>query len=191
MKKQNFITLLLLFVAFSSQAQYNNILKGRAFLIPFNSLIITTGIGLEHLVTPHISLQGMYNYFTIEGDSRFGTGGFGSSVNREFIPEMRYYFGKPDNFRSNTFAAVYAIHRKKTADVFFFTSSNSNTNTIVIKDNGIGLLIGQNIPISKRFYFDLYLGGSLEKTTKTINALTGKAANHKSSRIGMNFCLLF
>jgi Protein of unknown function (DUF3575) len=191
MKKQKFIIFLLLFVAFSSQAQKNNILKGRAFLIPLNPLVITTGIGLEHLITPHISLQGMYNFFTIEGDNRFGAGSFASSVNREFIPELRYYFGKANNFRTNTFAGIYAIHRKKTADVFFFTGSSSNSNTIVIKDNGIGLLVGQNIPISKRFYFDLYVGGSLERSKKTIGNLPEKAFNHKSPRVGMNFCLLF
>jgi hypothetical protein len=154
---------------------------------------VTTGIGFEHLVTPRLSLQGMYNYFTIGNDPRFGSSVFtqSSSVNREFIPEIRYYLGKPDNFRSNTFAAIYAIARTKTADIFVFTSSSSSTQKVIIKDNGVGLLIGQNIPISKRFYFDLYVGRSLEKSKKTINALTGKATNHKSSRIGMNFCLLF
>jgi hypothetical protein len=196
MKKQKIITLLLLLVAFSSQAQNNTILKGRAFLIPLNPIVITAGVALEHLITPHLSLQGMYNYYTIDSDSRFGALTFSSSVNREFIPELRYYFSNPKNFKSSTFASIYGIHRRKTGNVFFFSSSGGGGNQIItIKDNGVGLLLGQNIPISKRFYFDLYIGGSLERSTKMVENQFSADANvsfkHKSPRVGMNFCILF
>ncbi len=195
MKKQKTITFLLLFVAFLSQAQHKTIIKGRAFLIPLNPLVVTAGIGLEQFIAPHLSLQAMYNYYLIEGDNRFGTLSFASSINREYIPEVRYYFGNTKSFKTNTFAAIYAIRRVKTADVFFFTSSGGGSATTTFKDNGIGLLMGQNIPISKRFYFDLYVGGSLESSKKItegqFSAPTVASFTRKSPRVGMNFCILF
>jgi hypothetical protein len=203
--KKHILLLLLTFISFKTSAQ-NNAIKGRFGLIPTfeDGVTYGGGIGFEHLFKQHWSFQLLYNFYHFADDERFNSqiSFFNQSNNHEFIPELRYYFGKKENFKSNTFLGAYTnVRIKKTNDagLIFFDFPNPQFNFMSVKKINelcYGLLVGQNLPISKKLYLDVYFGGSINFTKEylgfDLNDIREiRKSTNRQARVGLNLGYLF
>ncbi|MEN8249260.1 MAG: DUF3575 domain-containing protein [Bacteroidota bacterium] len=130
----------------------SNIIKGRAIYIPLMEEPYSFGIGYERILSDNLSVQLLFNSKRaragLDGPKRIAHG---------FVPEMRYYFGKADNFRQKAFVGVFTELMKT---VIYPGMQESQLQ--LLETNGTlispGILIGKNGSIGKRFLIDVYIG---------------------------------
>ena len=172
-----------------------NIIKGRALYFPFENPTYTFGIGYERVLNEKLSFQLLYN------NNRFTPGLDAETTESQgFIPEVRYYFGKKEDFRKKAFIGsfVEVIKIKQFGGMpsyhpdFQFIETNGNLTSL-------GVLIGKNNSIGKHFLLDMYIGYRYKifNYTNTFKDSNGDyfdkdyKDNRSGVRMGMNLGFLF
>ncbi len=134
-------------------AQKNSI-KGRAIYLPGENPTYSFGLGYERKIIDNLTVQLLYN------NSRF-TPGFDAPTTETsgLVPEVRYYFGKKKDFRKKPFIGGF-VEAYKFKE--FGGMPQYNPDYYLVETNGnmtsVGVLIGKNSTIGKRFLIDMYIG---------------------------------
>jgi len=129
-----------------------NVIKARAIYLPFQTEIYSFGLGYERFIGNKTSIQVLYNY-------KGGTFGFDAPATyvKGFVPEVRYYFGKKEDFRKKCFIAGFIeLYKQKE----YTGMQEPSFNAYLTETNGnltsLGVLIGKNMAIGNHFMLDVY-----------------------------------
>ncbi len=191
---RNFLLAIYLLISSTAFAQ-KNIIKGRAIYLPAENPTYSFGLGYERILNEKITVQLLYNStrFTPGLDAR-------TTESHGFIPEVRYYFGKKEDFRKKAFIGGFVEIMKIKQ---FGGMPENSLDYHYIETNGnltsLGVLIGKNNKIGKHFLLDMYIGYRYKmfNYSNTIRDNNGDyyevdfKDNRSGIRMGLNFGFLF
>ena len=181
----------LFFISLSSLTAQDHFIKARIFGFPGGFSFLSIGLGYERIVSSNSSVQLLYNRFSWDMRDTDGDG----RITHLLVPEYRFYFNQETPTPESWFTGIFTelAWSKKLLGGY----ESDISEGMLIKNRRIslnpGILIGKNIPLSKRFHVDTYLGIKYnfhkEKSTYLQNSIESiEIENQKKLgvRVGVN-----
>jgi len=136
-----------------------NVIKFRVIPSPVAS---SFGLGYERRLTNKMTGLFLLNYFVFSPGSEGG-----ATIYKIFAPELRYNFSKYHS-RSEFVSSFLEIGRTEVESSNYEIDINDYRLSDKTNFLSFGFLIGKNLKIGDRVYFDAYLGPKLKLQKNTI-----------------------
>ncbi|MEK6477340.1 hypothetical protein WJR50_07395 [Catalinimonas sp. 4WD22] len=143
-------TLLFIICTWQTVLGQNNVIIGRAFVLPVSFLPYSLCIGYERIIRQDVGVQLLLNNFGSDGRSTDADADFFTTI----VPEVKYYFNAEK--RSSSFYSAFFVEllRRKIIP----SGENYNAPEITSKQISPGILVGKNAEISQKWHLELYAG---------------------------------
>ncbi len=122
----------------------HHVIKGRLFALPGNLAVSSIGIGYERVFANQNAIQLLFNRNVVDMRETDGS----KDVFVTLIPEVKHYFRPPEALHKSAYLAAFLEMRH------YYASGGSFNE----KSLAPGLLIGQHLHFSRKWYLEAYTG---------------------------------
>ncbi len=159
----------------SALAQHH-VIKGRLFALPGNLKLSSVAIGYERVFVNKNAVQLLFNRNVVDMSETDGN----KDVFLTLIPELKHYFRPLESLHKSAYSAVFVEMRQ-----YYIGGGGCDERSIAP-----GLLIGQNLHFSRRWYLEVYTGPLLRFGRKSYTVLENGISSVEEntlSRFGWRF----